>query len=110
MTSPAPDVPTLPLNDGSAIPQLGFGVYRIDPEGTADAVARALAAGYRHVDTARAYRNEAGVGRAVRDLVYDGLRRRRSLGNAASLIDCLPEYARALLRTEHAQYVFRIFV
>lgn len=68
MTLPALDVPSLPLNDGSAIPQLGFGVYRIDPDATADAVSRALATGYRHVDTARAYRNEAGVGRAVREL------------------------------------------
>ena len=61
-------VPSLELNDGSVIPQLGFGVYRIGPDATADAVSLALAAGYRHVDTARAYRNEAGVGAAVRDL------------------------------------------
>jgi 2,5-diketo-D-gluconate reductase A len=54
------------LNDGAEIPQLGFGVFQVPPDDTADAVAQALEAGYRHVDTAAAYRNEAGVGEAVR--------------------------------------------
>ena len=57
--------PTLALNDGSAIPQLGFGVFQVPPEATEEAVAHALEAGYRHVDTAAAYRNEEGVGRAL---------------------------------------------
>jgi 2,5-diketo-D-gluconate reductase A len=63
----------IPLNDGTAIPQLGFGVFQIPPEDTADAVTHALHAGYRHIDTARAYRNERAVGEAVRawdDHVY----------------------------------------
>ena len=68
MTSPITETPQLALNDGSTIPQLGFGVYRIEPDAAADAVSEALAAGYRHVDTARAYRNESGVGEAVRGL------------------------------------------
>lgn len=57
----------LALNDGNRIPQFGMGVYRV-PAGTAteDAVTRALAAGYRHIDTAHAYQNERSVGRAVR--------------------------------------------
>jgi 2,5-diketo-D-gluconate reductase A len=63
----------IPLNDGTTIPQLGFGVFQIPPEDTAAAVTHALEAGYRHIDTARAYRNEREVGEAVRawdDHVY----------------------------------------
>ncbi len=59
-------VPTITLNDGSTIPQLGFGVFQIDPAETAKAVAVALDAGYRHIDTAEMYGNEKGVGEAVR--------------------------------------------
>jgi len=59
-------VPTLRLNDGNEIPQLGFGVFQIQPDDTADAVRRALDVGYRHIDTAEMYRNEAGVGEAIR--------------------------------------------
>jgi diketogulonate reductase-like aldo/keto reductase len=59
--------PTITLRDGRAIPMLGLGVFRIPPgEGTRKAVAAALAAGYRHVDTAAVYRNEADVGAAIR--------------------------------------------
>ena len=69
-------VPALTLNDGSTIPQLGFGVFQIPPEDTEAAVSRALEVGYRHIDTAEMYRNEKGVGDAVaasglaRDEVY----------------------------------------
>jgi 2,5-diketo-D-gluconate reductase A len=59
-------VPTIELNDGRTIPQLGFGVFQIDPAETAEAVTRALEVGYRHIDTAEMYRNEKGVGEAVR--------------------------------------------
>jgi 2,5-diketo-D-gluconate reductase A len=55
-------VPRLVLHDGVDIPQLGFGVFQVPPEETQKAVERALDAGYRHIDTAAAYRNEAGVG------------------------------------------------
>src|SRR5207248_4373703 len=58
-------VPTITLNDGNTIPQLGFGVFQIPPPATAEAVALALAAGYRHIDTAEMYGNERGVGEAV---------------------------------------------
>jgi 2,5-diketo-D-gluconate reductase A len=58
-------VPTIDLNNGVSIPQLGFGVFLIPPEDTADAVTQALDVGYRHIDTARAYRNEKGVGQAI---------------------------------------------
>jgi 2,5-diketo-D-gluconate reductase A len=56
---------TVTLRDGVEIPQLGFGVFQIPPEDTQRAVEEALAAGYRHVDTAAAYRNEKGVGAAI---------------------------------------------
>jgi 2,5-diketo-D-gluconate reductase A len=59
-------VPTVTLNDGREIPQLGFGVFQIPPEDTAHAVTRALETGYRHIDTAEMYRNERGVGEAIR--------------------------------------------
>ncbi len=59
-------VPDIRLNDGTMIPQLGFGVFQIDPDETAEAVTTALDAGYRHIDTAEMYRNERGVGEAVR--------------------------------------------
>ena len=48
------------LNSGQAIPQLGFGVFKIDPDETAAAAAAALKVGYRHLDTAEMYRNEMG--------------------------------------------------
>ncbi|MGO4189610.1 aldo/keto reductase [Pseudarthrobacter sp. TAF60_1] len=53
------------LNNGVTIPQLGFGVFQVPPEDTQRIVEDALEAGYRHIDTAAAYRNEAGVGAAI---------------------------------------------
>jgi 2,5-diketo-D-gluconate reductase A len=61
----ATEVPFLTLHDGVEIPQLGFGVFQIPPEETQEKVEEALGVGYRHVDTAAAYRNEAGVGAAI---------------------------------------------
>jgi diketogulonate reductase-like aldo/keto reductase len=58
-------IPQLTLNNGVQIPQLGFGVFQIPPEETQRVVEDALEAGYRHIDTAAAYRNEAGVGSAI---------------------------------------------
>lgn len=60
-------VPTIELNDGARIPQLGFGVFQIDPDETAGAVKAALDVGYRHIDTAEMYQNERGVGQGIRD-------------------------------------------
>jgi 2,5-diketo-D-gluconate reductase A len=59
-------VPTLTLNDGTSIPQLGFGVFQVPPEQTAETVTTALEVGYRHIDTAQMYQNEAGVGEAIK--------------------------------------------
>jgi 2,5-diketo-D-gluconate reductase A len=58
-------VPNLTLHDGVEIPQLGFGVFQVPPDDTQWVVEDALAVGYRHIDTAAAYRNEKGVGKAV---------------------------------------------
>jgi 2,5-diketo-D-gluconate reductase A len=59
-------VPTTDLHDGVQIPCLGFGVFQIPPEETAGAVSTALDHGYRLIDTAAGYQNEAGVGEAIR--------------------------------------------
>lgn len=58
-------IPTVTLHDGVEIPQLGFGVFQVPPEDTQEVVEEALASGYRHIDTAGAYGNEAGVGAAL---------------------------------------------
>ncbi|MGY5765810.1 aldo/keto reductase [Brachybacterium sp. DNPG3] len=58
--------PRIPFADERSIPQLGFGVWQVSNDEAADVVVTALEAGYRHIDTARGYRNEEGVGRALR--------------------------------------------
>ena len=58
-------VPSLVMNNGIQIPQLGFGVFLVPPEETEEAVSDALSAGYRLIDTAQGYRNEEGVGAAI---------------------------------------------
>lgn len=57
--------PNLTFHDGATIPQLGYGVWQVDDNTAEDVVGRAFKAGYRHIDTAAAYQNEAGVGRAI---------------------------------------------
>ncbi len=59
-------IPSVVLNNGVEVPQLGFGVFKIPPYETSAAVAEALALGYRHIDTAAMYGNERGVGDAIR--------------------------------------------
>ncbi|HVM29115.1 MAG TPA: aldo/keto reductase [Mycobacteriales bacterium] len=61
-------VPALPLAGGTSIPQLGFGVYQVQPDETVEVVRTALDVGYRHIDTAQMYENEEGVGKAVEPL------------------------------------------
>src|SRR5699024_9335257 len=69
-------VASVTLNDGSTIPQLGFGVWQVPDDEAQVAVEEALRVGYRHIDTAASYGNEEGVGRALkasgldRDEVY----------------------------------------
>ena len=79
-------VPDLALNSGQTIPQLGFGVFKIDPAETAEAVSEALKVGYRHIDTAEMYGNEKGVGEAVR---ASGLIAARSTSPASSTTDSI---------------------
>jgi 2,5-diketo-D-gluconate reductase A len=64
-------VPDIRLNNGQTIPQFGFGVFLIPPAGTVEAVATALQAGYRHIDTAEMYGNEKEVGEAIRESGLD---------------------------------------
>ena len=58
-------IPDIKLNDGTTIPQLGFGVWQVPDDEAQPAVRKALKAGYRLIDTAEAYKNEEGVGRAI---------------------------------------------
>ncbi|MBJ7433628.1 MAG: aldo/keto reductase [Microbacteriaceae bacterium] len=60
-------VNSISLNDGTSIPQLGLGTYRLDDDDAYRVTAEAFAVGYRHIDTARIYKNEKGVGRAIRE-------------------------------------------
>lgn len=60
-------VPTIKLNDGNTIPQLGLGVWQVEPEITARVVKDGIKAGYRLIDTAEGYQNEEGVGQAIRE-------------------------------------------
>ena len=76
MTASSPTVPTITLTNGTAdgpveIPQLGFGVFQIKPADTRAATLLALETGYRHIDTAAMYGNEAEVGQAVREFGLD---------------------------------------
>ncbi|HEX7354217.1 MAG TPA: aldo/keto reductase [Mycobacteriales bacterium] len=92
--------PTVTLNNGVEIPQLGYGVFQIPPDDVYDAVTTALRAGYRHIDTAAMYRNEEGVGRAIAD---SGLPRREifvttKLDNNAHGADAAPAALDASLR------------
>jgi 2,5-diketo-D-gluconate reductase A len=66
MTVSTTTVPTITLNDDTEIPQLGFGVFLVPPEETQRTVEQALEVGYRHLDTAQMYGNEAEVGAAIR--------------------------------------------
>jgi len=64
-------IPTITLNDGVEIPQLGFGVWQVPPAEVKVATQVALEVGYRHIDTAEMYGNEVGVGEAVRESGID---------------------------------------
>jgi 2,5-diketo-D-gluconate reductase A len=61
------NVPNLTLNDGHEIPQLGFGVFKVSNDDIVASVRTAIEVGYRHIDTAAVYGNEAGVGQAIRE-------------------------------------------
>jgi len=63
--------PTIPLNNGQTLPQIGFGTSPLNDEKVAPAVVAAIEAGYRHIDTAYRYNHERGVGRGIRDSSID---------------------------------------
>ena len=71
MSAVSAAVPTIRLNNGVEIPQVGFGVFKIEPSETRRATLAAFEAGYRHIDTAEMYGNEREVGEAVGDLGID---------------------------------------
>ncbi|MBB3174533.1 diketogulonate reductase-like aldo/keto reductase [Endobacter medicaginis] len=70
-----PHVPSIALSQGGAIPQLGYGVWKISDDEAAHCVGLAIDAGYRSIDTAMIYRNETGVGRALAAAIDGGIRR-----------------------------------
>lgn len=67
MSAALPAVPSLELAGARPIPQLGYGVFKVEDDVAADVTLQALDAGYRHLDTAKVYGNEEGVGRAIRE-------------------------------------------
>jgi diketogulonate reductase-like aldo/keto reductase len=94
-TNPA-NIPDVALSDGRAIPQIGLGVLRIDNEGVVPVVESALEAGYRHIDGAAGYDNEAGVGRALAATGYNAGDARTTLWLTTKLRDSEQGYASAL--------------
>ena len=89
-------IPHINLADGTRIPQIGLGVLRIDDVRTTPVVESALQLGYRHVDTAAGYGNEAGVGRALEHSGYAVGERRRQLWLTTKLRDSEQGYDSAL--------------
>lgn len=79
--------PMITLNDGNLIPQIGLGVLRIDDEGVTPVVESALEAGYRHIDGAAGYNNEAGVGRALKNAGFTEGEQRKNLWVTTKLRD-----------------------
>ena len=79
--------PMVTLSDGNLIPQIGLGVLRIDDEGVTPVVESALEAGYRHIDGAAGYNNEAGVGRALRNAGFTQGKHRKNLWVTTKLRD-----------------------
>ena len=98
---------SITLNDGRSIPQLGLGLWQTPAAGAADIVAAALQTGYRHLDTAAIYGNEAGVGLG---LVNSGVKREEvfvttKLWNDAQGFDSTLRAAHESLRTLRLDYV-----
>ena len=90
------NVPDIALKDGHSIPQVGLGVLRIDDEGVVPVVESALEAGYRHIDGAAGYNNEAGVGRALAASGYNTGAKRETLWVTTKLRDSEQGYDSAL--------------
>jgi 2,5-diketo-D-gluconate reductase A len=102
-----PFIPDITLNNGQTIPQFGFGVFQVEPKDTVAAVSTALEAGYRHIDTAEMYGNEAEVGEAI---ATSGLDRGEvfvtsKLGNGAHEPDAARQAFDATLKALGSDYV-----
>ncbi|KAA8816921.1 2,5-diketo-D-gluconic acid reductase [Bifidobacterium rousetti] len=95
-SKPTFHTPVITLNDGHLIPQIGLGVLRIDDEGVTPVVESALEAGYRHIDGAAGYNNEAGVGRALAETGFNTGEKRKSLWLTTKLRDSQQGYDSAL--------------
>lgn len=100
--------PRIELNDGTSIPQIGLGLLRIDDEGVTGVVETALAAGYRHIDGAAGYENEAGVGRALEATGYTQGERRESLWVTTKLKDSEQGYDSALIAFDRQLGLLRL--
>ena len=100
-------VPTLTLNDGHRIPQLGFGVWQVSTSDIVSSVAKALDVGYRHIDTAAIYGNEEGVGAAIADsgIPRDELFITTKLWNDSHGVDAAVEAATTSLAKLGLDYV-----
>ena len=104
-------VPHLPLSDGNFIPQVGLGVLRIDDEQTTKVVQSALQEGYRHIDGAAGYNNEAGLGRALVESGFSSGEKRKELWITTKVRDSEQGYDSTLkafdrqLAALHLEYV-----
>ncbi|OZG66552.1 aldo/keto reductase [Bifidobacterium eulemuris] len=104
----APAIPSIELSDGNRIPQIGLGVLRIDDEGVVPVIESALEAGYRHIDGAAGYNNEAGVGRALASTGYNAGEARRSLWVTTKLRDSQQGYDSALKAFDDSLSLLRL--
>lgn len=93
------EIPTVPLGDDVELPMVGFGTYLVPDDDVAAAVGTALRVGYRHVDTAGAYGNETGVGRAIRTALDDGTLVRDGLFVTTKLAPGNPDRGQPTLTT-----------
>ncbi|MGA3058074.1 MAG: aldo/keto reductase [Candidatus Limnocylindrales bacterium] len=97
-------VPNIKLNNGVEIPQLGFGVFQIEPKETRAATLEALRVGYRHIDTAEMYGNEAEVAEALRDSGID----RAEVFVTSKLNNGFHAYDRALAAFDRSLQVMKL--
>lgn len=104
----AAKVPMVALGDGNEIPQIGLGVLRIDDDGVRPVVESALENGYRHIDGAAGYNNEAGVGRALEETGWNRGELRRNLWVTTKLRDSEQGYDSALAAFDESLKLLRL--
>jgi diketogulonate reductase-like aldo/keto reductase len=89
----ATSIPAVTLHDGVEIPQLGFGVFQVPPEDTQRVAEEALQAGFRHIDTAAAYRNELRVGAIPKSVTPERIRENFDLFDFELIDEDMTEFA-----------------